>query len=139
MFAHIFPYVISYLKSTLLSDQNTNTRSPLADTDAWHSHSHEFNFYFETRHFEFHAGIVRCHIYYDTTIIPSHTQFHTRYRPHRALILKVCIQYIEISTRCGKCLQECNCTDQNASCLRFIHISSQTLLRVVCLMSLSLI
>jgi len=41
-----------------MSGQNTYTYSPLADTHAFYSDSHEFNLHVEVSHSEFHSDIV---------------------------------------------------------------------------------
>jgi hypothetical protein len=128
----------SFLQAALVSGQKTYTYSYNPKV-VLYSESHEFNFHAESQPFWISFGhYLVSYIIMSLKFSVWHLKFFTSYRTHCALMSTVCINWLQISTWCVKCLQQWTYTERNVACLMLTHISSQTFLRAICLISVSL-
>jgi len=118
----------------------TYTHSPLSETLALRSESHEYNFHVEIHLFwNFFGDSLESFIVSSLKFPFWYIQFITSYRTHRALINTVWMKWLEISILYVKCIKLWTLTEQNAACMMLTHISSQINLRSSCLISVIII
>jgi hypothetical protein len=93
---------IPFWQAALVSGQNTYTHSPLADTPVLRSETHEYNFHAEGQPFWTSCGDFL--VSFIVTSLPFPSWYLQCNRTQRALLSKVCIKWVQISTWCVNCM-----------------------------------